>query len=254
MDDWFTIQPLDSGVFGIGELGHFEEVMSFLLVDADGATLIDTGLGIVSILQAVRKLTDQKVRALNTHSHFDHVGSNHEINDVRLLDHPLCRGIALRGVPAEQLQQWTTPDQFWGHVPSFLPDPYFIPSFPHATYFQDGEIIQAGSFRLQVISTPGHSDDSVCFFEQERGWLFAGDLVYEGPIYIEPVGGLSKYRKSLDRIAALDGVRRIFVSHNAFELSLERLGQILATVREIRTPELESTVEISGRMKLVPGD
>lgn len=253
LDDWFTIQPLDSGLFGVGELGHYEEVLSYLLLDPQGATLIDTGLGIVSIMRAVRKITDQQVRALNTHSHFDHIGSNHEIHDVRLLDHPLCRDVALRGVPAHQLEQWITPDQFWGRVPPFLPCPYFIPSFPQATYFRDGDVIDAGTFRFTVIHTPGHSEDSVCFHEPERGWLFAGDLFYDGPIYIEPAGGLAKYRRSLERIKTLTGVTRIFVSHNAFEISIPQLERLMSAVEELPTKELEGTVEIEGRMRLVPG-
>ena len=37
-------------------------------------------------------------------------------------------------------------------------------------------VVDAGGVRLEVVETPGHSPDHVCFFERARGWLFTGDL------------------------------------------------------------------------------
>jgi glyoxylase-like metal-dependent hydrolase (beta-lactamase superfamily II) len=46
------------------------------------AALIDTGLGIEPIGAVVRRLTDRPVMVVNTHYHFDHVGGNHEFDEI----------------------------------------------------------------------------------------------------------------------------------------------------------------------------
>lgn len=48
-DVWFTVQKIDSMTFAISEYGHWEKVHSFLLIGAEEAVLIDTGLGIDNI-------------------------------------------------------------------------------------------------------------------------------------------------------------------------------------------------------------
>lgn len=63
-------------------------------------------------------------------------------------------------------------------------------------------------------------------YENNRGWLFAGDTLYDGPIFIEREGGLSKYRRSIERVLQLPNLRRIFCSHNEFELPIAAVHKI----------------------------
>lgn len=37
-----------------------------------------------------------------------------------------------------------------------------------------------GERKLSVIHTPGHSPGHCCFYEQERKYLYSGDLIYKG--------------------------------------------------------------------------
>ena len=37
-------------------------------------------------------------------------------------------------------------------------------------------VVDTGAVRLEVVETPGHSPDHVCFYDRSRGWLFTGDL------------------------------------------------------------------------------
>ena len=39
---------------------------------------------------------------------------------------------------------------------------------------------ETAHFRFEVIHTPGHSPDHVCFYESNQGWLFAGDAYIGG--------------------------------------------------------------------------
>jgi glyoxylase-like metal-dependent hydrolase (beta-lactamase superfamily II)/rhodanese-related sulfurtransferase len=43
--------------------------------------------------------------------------------------------------------------------------------------FDDGELIQVSGISLQVIHTPGHTDESCCFFEKDLNLLFTGDTL-----------------------------------------------------------------------------
>ena len=85
---------------------------------------------------------------------------------------------------------------------------------------KDGDVIPVEGLQLKVISTPGHSEDSVCycFHTTDGDNLFSGDTVfYHGQIsYFE--NGLSdreKYLESLRRLSALP-VSGLFPGHVLF--------------------------------------
>jgi len=41
-------------------------------------------------------------------------------------------------------------------------------------------LLEAGPWRFRVVYTPGHSADHLCLFDENRGWLFSGDLFVGG--------------------------------------------------------------------------
>lgn len=65
------------------------------------------------------------------------------------------------------------------HIQCDLPENYDIDTH---TVFQgmstrvlnDGDIIDIGGRRIQVLHTPGHSPGHMCFWEKEKGYLFTG--------------------------------------------------------------------------------
>jgi glyoxylase-like metal-dependent hydrolase (beta-lactamase superfamily II) len=244
-------------LFAIGELGHSEEVFSYLIVGQDKAILIDTGMGMFPIIEAVRQIFGivnirHPIQVLNTHSDFDHVGSNHQFDRVALLDHPITRHTSATGFKTADLYEWIAPHHFIQAPPSGIADPYQIPSFPHATFFSEGERFLDRVFDIRVIHTPGHTDDSVSFFEKNQGWLFVGDLIYSGPIYIQKVGGLQKYRESLEKLLLLSGVRQIFCSHIRSCEPISLLQEVHDCVASIKDGELVNEVVIRDGITLVP--
>jgi len=52
-ESWFTVQTCDDKTYAISEYRHWEKVHSFLLIGENKAVLIDTGLGIDSIMYLV---------------------------------------------------------------------------------------------------------------------------------------------------------------------------------------------------------
>lgn len=251
-NNWYCVSQLADNLYGISEPKHFEEVNSFLLVGRNEAILIDTGMGFYDITPIIKEITDLPCRVLNTHSHFDHVGSNSFFNDISMFDHPDNRNAAQNGFDSDFLSQWIQLDQFLVQIPDDLPSPYFIPPFPHAKFFKDGNFVGNGDFDLEVIHTPGHSDDSVCFWEKNRGWLFAGDLLYEGPIFIDKNNGMAKFKVSISKISQLEGLKNIYSSHNFLSFSKSNLIQLQATLKDLDCSKFEEELIIHDRFRLVP--
>ncbi len=67
---------------------------------------------------------------------------------------------------------------------------------------QNGEIFKTAEFELEVIHTPGHASNHLCYLNDELGWLFTGDHIINGSTVVidPPDGNMSDYLKSLERL------------------------------------------------------
>jgi glyoxylase-like metal-dependent hydrolase (beta-lactamase superfamily II) len=76
----------------------------------------------------------------------------------------------------------------------------------------DGDTVQMGDEYFDVIHTPGHSSDSVCFYNRAAGVLFAGDT----PLQIASAAGTyePEFLAALEKVCARD-VRAIYFGHGA---------------------------------------
>ena len=76
----------------------------------------------------------------------------------------------------------------------------------------DGDVVDLdGDVRVQVLATPGHSVDSLCYYVEEEGVLFTGDTLLGSTT--TTVGDLGAYRRSLARLAALPNLQVICPGH-----------------------------------------
>lgn len=126
--------------------------------------IIDPGGHPQRILAAVdrHRLTIKYV--LNTHAHFDHTEANREVVQatgaplaIHPLEVPLLRasgGAALFGLQSD-------------------------PGPPPDLELADGDELEVGTLRLQVLHTPGHTPGHVCFYEPEEKVLFDGDVLFQ---------------------------------------------------------------------------
>ncbi|MBN1318279.1 MAG: MBL fold metallo-hydrolase [Anaerolineales bacterium] len=132
--------------------------------------LIDTGCAHTAG-ELAEALENEKIsRIINTHSHEDHIGANcllQERLNVELLAHPLALPVLEKPRERQPLQLYRR--VFWGGPAPSIGKPV-----------QDRQIIETEHFSFQVIYTPGHSPDHLCLYEQERGWLFSGDMFVGG--------------------------------------------------------------------------
>lgn len=100
---------------------------------------------------------------LNTHCHFDHMGAN---ADVLAATGAL---LALHAADLPILQ--ARGGAAWFGVPVKA-------SPPPDVELVDGQVLEAGALRLQVMHTPGHSPGGVTFYIQEEAAAFDGDVLF----------------------------------------------------------------------------
>jgi glyoxylase-like metal-dependent hydrolase (beta-lactamase superfamily II) len=161
---WFHVYSIDasSSTYAISEPKYWQENVSYLLIGKRRALLFDTGPGIYSIRAEVRRLTSLPVIAVPTHLHFDHVGDLEEFSDVRLLDTPALRSQVHGGYFVEPPPQYMLRSSFKYRVRGWI---------------KDGQTIDLGGRSARLLSTPGHTPDSVSLVDGDGSRMFIGDLV-----------------------------------------------------------------------------
>jgi glyoxylase-like metal-dependent hydrolase (beta-lactamase superfamily II) len=78
-----------------------------------------------------------------------------------------------------------------------------------------GEPVAAGDGTLEIVPTPGHAPDHLCFFDREAGDLYCGDLARRGGTIVIPArkgGDLRAYLASLRLVRDL-APRRLLPGH-----------------------------------------
>ena len=81
-------------------------------------------------------------------------------------------------------------------------DPDFVPDVT----LKDGDLIEAGDWRLQALHTPGHTSNHLAFAWPDRKILFPGDLVmgWSTSVVSPPDGNMGDYLRSLGRLLERD--------------------------------------------------
>jgi glyoxylase-like metal-dependent hydrolase (beta-lactamase superfamily II) len=80
-------------------------------------------------------------------------------------------------------------------------DTTFVPDRQPA----DGDALEFGDIRVDVVHTPGHASNHLCFRHAALDWLFTGDHVIDGSTAVidPPDGDMRDYLASLAKIRAL---------------------------------------------------
>jgi glyoxylase-like metal-dependent hydrolase (beta-lactamase superfamily II) len=132
-------------------------------------------------------------------------------------------------------------------------DPGFRIPTDHAHGLAEGDVITVDGLRVEVLPTPGHTLDSVCFWLPQDGSLLTGDTVLGRgtSVVAHPDGALGPYLDSLERLRAFAnspaGVLRLLPGHGPviddpagvltyyLDHRQERLDQVRAAVAEGHT-------------------
>lgn len=79
-------------------------------------------------------------------------------------------------------------------------------TFSPSSYWEDGDVLDGGDYSIELIHTPGHVSNHLCYLLAEERLLFTGDHVLQGttPVILPPDGNMSHYLGSLRRLQQLD--------------------------------------------------
>jgi glyoxylase-like metal-dependent hydrolase (beta-lactamase superfamily II) len=235
-DSWFQVYRVGPGVLALYEPHQFQEVISYLILGSERALLFDTGMGMAPMRPLVERLTTLPVTVLNSHTHYDHIGGNAEFDAVFAMDPDYTREPA-GGWPHEQVAGEVTPAALCAaRLPGFDTAAYRVRPFTATRVIADGETIDLGGRRLEVLSIPGHAPDAIALLDREAGLLWTGDTFYEGPIWLYfPGTDLEAYERSVARLAELvPGLARMFPAHNTPLARPERLVELRDAFAEVR--------------------
>jgi glyoxylase-like metal-dependent hydrolase (beta-lactamase superfamily II) len=119
---------------------------------------------------------------------------------------------------------------------------YMIHAVPYAGYdprsyrlkgakptrlIREGEIVDLGDRQFKVYLTPGHSPGSISLFEEATGILFAGDVIYDGPLLYQGFGmNVDDYVRSFELLQSLP-ITVVHAGHDP-SFSKGRLDEIIA--------------------------
>ena len=190
--------PITRLHLGRSILGRPLRTVEAYLVDG---VLIDSGPPATS-RELARWCEDQVLeQVVNTHHHEDHSGGNRALQRALGVQvaAPAKAVAILRAFPQLEPYRrvlWGTPEDI---EPASL-----------------AEKVETQKYRLDVIRTPGHCPDHVCFFEPREGWLFSGDLfIHERACYLTAGESAYEILSSLRRVRALRP-RLMMCSHAGF--------------------------------------
>lgn len=174
-----------------------EETGEFALIDPS-----PTGAAFEEFLEK-RGLCKKNMKyILLTHGHFDHITGADEIRDAS------GTPLAIHEADADFL---TNSDKN-AYKYFFREDLIMRPA---EIILHDGDVLPLGKSEIKVVSTPGHTEGSVCFFVGDN--IYTGDTLFDRSIgRTDLVGGdQGKLEESLRKLIALDRDYNIYPGHGS---------------------------------------
>ena len=152
----FTARKITPNTYVITGMG----CESYLLLGDEVAMCVDSGMSPLDIVSFCKEFTDLPIVAvINTHGHFDHTGGN---------------GWFPKAIMSEYASH-EAKNPFGGDPSAWKLD------YPIETV-KEGDIIDLGSRRLEVIEIGAHSPGSIALLDLDNYILFTGDELDPGQV------------------------------------------------------------------------
>jgi len=141
---------------------------------------------------------------VDTHADYDHAWGNQAFSDVPIIGHAIC-GARLQGAAAyEDLERWKS------NMPGRFDE--VVPTPPSILFGDAGLVLDGGDLTIELIPTPGHTDDHASLYVPELDLVLAGDAAEVPFPHVHTGAGLVRARASLQRLMTL-GARHVLPCH-----------------------------------------
>lgn len=239
-----TTRKLSDNLYQLSEnIASDVAVQMYLVTGTEKAALIDTGYGLSGDLdQVVKTLTDRPVICLLTHCDPDHAGSAALFDDIRMSgkDQALMDNGSLAQLGRFGTAQAMCDDE--ERVKYFKKHMVKTKKFAYQN-IEDGEIFDLGGGQLTAISFPGHTEGSMCFWNQAEGYCLVGDAVanVNSPVlFFKKCRSLEEYKEGLIQFIGKVGPDcRLYSGHNADALSKSLISEILELCDDVLAGKTE---------------
>ena len=173
-------------------------VRFFLLTGTQRALLIDSGMTLRNVRAIAEGLTSLPLTLLNTHADPDHMGCN---------------------------DQFDTP---YLHPAEFTHFEQRNPGKPHLALLDNAKIYLGGRW-IEALLIPGHTCGSLALLDEERKYLFSGDMVSASPIFMfGPQRSMIAYYASLERLRRQsEFFEKIYPAHGPMPLEPEIITRLM---------------------------
>jgi glyoxylase-like metal-dependent hydrolase (beta-lactamase superfamily II) len=231
---WYEVQEIAPDVFWIKEPGL---VSFYLFKDKKQGLFIDTGLGLSE--NAFKELLSHfdltQFEVICTHAHCDHIGFN-----------SFARICFISQIEFEKFKYQNEDKQlkyFLENLNENALTPLILQrqnnkligelSWNPTGYLSAGDIYNFSKWSFEVIATPGHTSGSLSFYERSLNYIFVGDLVYSGTMYLHlKDSDNDDFANSLDLILSIIDKNpniKIWPAHNEIPLNV----QLIEETREV---------------------
>ena len=202
---WYSVYRIHDWLYALYEDGQYDEALMYLVIGDERAAVIDGGTGIGRLDKLVEELTDKPYFLLLTHTHNDHIGGCEDFKEIAVIDDVMSRESSAQGLGKGKMGEMLEPSAVIKPLPEdFDSGNFYAPPYKVTHWLRDGEEIDLGGRKLEVIYTPGHSSDHICLLDRDARYLFTGDIYYTGGVtsYL-PGSNLDDFVESCRRLVDL---------------------------------------------------
>lgn len=121
--------------------------------------------------------------------------------------------------------------------------------------FRDGDVINIGTIKLQVIHTPGHTDDSYSFYmlDGTQGYLFTGDTLLingSGRTDFQNGDAHDQYRSIFTKLLNYPDDTRLYPGHDYNGKKVSTVGAEKTNNPRLQVDGEQAYVELMSQLKL----
>lgn len=212
------------------EITETGSIHCYVILGTERALVFDIGYGYEDIQPLVREITDLPIMLAVSHGDPDHALGSRWFSDVWI--HPLDLGKMLMN--DNDTMKKASIEYRVNKLPE-LKDEFNIEAFvgqsfegttPH--FLKNGDVIDLGGTKLEVIHTPGHSYGHIMLLDSEKGRLFSGDQVTKHNVwYFMSSDDQAPFAQSVASMKRLlprkDEIKEIYPAHDVYPLTFDAI-------------------------------